>query len=141
MRIGSRTPALVERVVIGVRGEDGYTEIEAEAAEGGGYVALLPRVPALRYYVRFVAPSGYVVAEAGSPDVPLTWTDPGAQTEATALRRNGPTIPTPAGGEDYTGLGVGLGVGAALVVAAVIALVLWQPWNQGATLSRGLELP
>jgi hypothetical protein len=137
LRLSAPTPALVDRVLVGIRQGDTYREVEARPAEGGGYVTLVPRAPALRYYARFLAPSGYVVAEAGSPEVPRSWTDAGA------VRAREPVDLRPAEeeGEDRTGLWVGLGVGAAVLIAAAIALSVWQPWNQGPSLEQGLELP
>lgn len=132
-RVSVQASAIVDRVEMGVRAgaPAPWQRLEPER-RGAVFEATVDRAPVLAYYVRVLAPSGHVVAEAGSEAAPLEHRDVvGSADDGDGDYRDdgadeGGAVADPEGGSALPWiLGVGAGV---LVVGATVGLLVWQPW-------------
>lgn len=156
IRLTGRTQAIVSDVELWVRREGSPAFEPATNLQGEGAVrrALVPAAQSLQYYARYLAPSGTVVAEAGTDQAPIDWRPgmvqtpppgpgPGPGPGPAAGPGTGvpiiPVEPTDEGGSATPWILGGLGVA---VAAGVVGLLLWQPWVEEpslGTITIGLQ--
>lgn len=140
------TTALIDRVEVAARAEGGSWAVASGTPDADGFVASIERAERVEYHVTMRAPSGRVVALAGSEQTPLTWYAPATSPEPApappaplAIDEAGPVVDEPTPGPRWWLIGAG---GGAVIVATIaLVLALARPWSQGASLDDTIQVP